>query len=854
MTFSTIKPEKRNSDPLEVSTKGRLRPSWRSLLVTAALVGGLGLTTGCGGDDEPIEINANQQQNQDNDSANDENDADPIDPAHCPETSTVEASEPTVEPIDEWLVGAPSSLTGGDPVRDDLRDGEFELPPAGTEEYGTRWMPAEPDEDGDIDGGPSGDIIYAATTVTVDEPTVAFARADGIFHVFANGREQPGDVYAAGDKRVPVPLEAGENQIVLRYTARRGASFEFFMSDDDLYFNRADSTDPHLRVGTDRTEHVGIPVVNLAGLSLTEVEARVVENDYFEESVVEYPAIGADSVTQIGWQLEPKSEWSQADQQIPVTLQLASCQSGDTYEIDIELETVAADATFNRTFKSPVDHSIQYYGVVPPSNFDETKDYGLAVSMHGASVEASSQARNYSQRDSMYVIAPTNRRPFGFDWEEWGRLNSLASLDHAEDTFNIDETRVWATGHSMGGHGTWHLGVMHPGRFAALAPSAGWSTFYSYSGSSRPGDLFEPARAHSDTYAYMSNLKRRGAYLLHGDEDIEVPLSESQDLYDALTEYTDDVEFHIEPGKDHWWGFDQDQVDARGWDYDTDTRQECLDWKPMFDFLEDRTLDVYELDFEFDTPGQWIGARHSYVALESTHTPYDDAEFVSEHTDDDVVELSTENVRAMDIDAGALADRGIDELIIDGNAHDVSGGGVIEIGPRDGKNTDAPGLLNTTFQRPFCFVYPDDQAEVYRAYTAFLLSNWSLVGNGHGCAMPLELLTDDIVEERNIIYVGVDLEEIPDYEERPFEWDDESFSVGGQYGSDSGAGFVTFPHGDHQSAAFIATEDARQYLFNHQPFSSRAGMPDYYFWGSGGGIAGGYFDADWEFDADLGGG
>jgi S-formylglutathione hydrolase FrmB len=29
------------------------------------------------------------------------------------------------------------------------------------------------------------------------------------------------------------------------------------------------------------------------------------------------------------------------------------------------------------------------------------------------------------------------------------------------------------TGHSMGGHGTWHLGVHDAGRFAVIGPSAG---------------------------------------------------------------------------------------------------------------------------------------------------------------------------------------------------------------------------------------------------------------------------------------------------------------------------------------------------------------------------------------------
>ena len=438
----------------------------------------------------------------------------------------------------------------------------------------------------------------------------------------------------------------------------------------------------------------------------------------------------------------------------------------------------------------------------------------------------------------MYVVAPTNRRPFGFDWEEWGRLNALATLDHAKETFRIDPSRVYATGHSMGGHGTWHLSVMHPGLFAALGPSAGWASFYTYGDSPEPPDWLEPARAHSDTYAYMSNLERRGAYILHGDADTNVPLSEGQALYDAITQYTEDVEFHIEPGADHWW------------DGDASEGQDCVDWPPMYEFFKERELDVTELDFEFRTPGQWIGAFHSYITLQSTVTPFEDGQFISEEPEEGVVELSTDNVRAFDVDADALLDRGVTELIVDGDSLDISGGGTVVVGPGDGKNKDAPGMLNPTFHRPFCLVYPDDEARVFRAFTAHLLSTWSLVGNGHGCALPYELLSDEIAEERNLIYVGFAADDIVEHEISELHWDEQNFEIADNT-FDEVAGFTTFADGDHQGAAFFATEGAERLIFGHQPFSSRAGMGDLFVWTFDGGITGGFYDTSWEFDPAL---
>ena len=83
-----------------------------------------------------------------------------------------------------------------------------------------------------------------------------------------------------------------------------------------------------------------------------------------------------------------------------------------------------------------------------------------------------------------------------------GRLDALESLADAKLRYGIDPTRVYLTGHSMGGHGTWHLGVHHPGLFAVLGPSAGWSSFMSYGGLQESSGAWGRASAHHDTMDY----------------------------------------------------------------------------------------------------------------------------------------------------------------------------------------------------------------------------------------------------------------------------------------------------------------------------------------------------------------
>ena len=82
-----------------------------------------------------------------------------------------------------------------------------------------------------------------------------------------------------------------------------------------------------------------------------------------------------------------------------------------------------------RTFVSDIDASVQRYAVQPAANADAK---ALELSTHGAGVDALDQARAYGQKAWAHVACPTNRRPFGFDWEGWGRIDALEALADAK--------------------------------------------------------------------------------------------------------------------------------------------------------------------------------------------------------------------------------------------------------------------------------------------------------------------------------------------------------------------------------------------------------------------------------------
>ncbi|MBL8990835.1 MAG: prolyl oligopeptidase family serine peptidase, partial [Phycisphaerae bacterium] len=246
-----------------------------------------------------------------------------------------------------------------------------------------------------------------------------------------------------------------------------------------------------------------------------------------------------------------------------------------------------------RTFVSGIDGSVQYYAVRPGprrpvSRSERQPSLPLIVSLHGASVEAIGQAEAYGPSDFADIVCPTNRRPFGFDWEDWGRLDAYEVIrDFERNGYAPPQPeRVYLTGHSMGGHGTWQLGVLDPGRWAGIGPSAGWASFSTYTGAGQTdpmgetwGPIFRRAGASSDTLALISNLAEVPVYILHGQKDDNVPLSEARRMAEALKGFHRDWQIFEQPDAGHWW--DQGP-------FGPEPGAACVDWPPMMDLFRRR--------------------------------------------------------------------------------------------------------------------------------------------------------------------------------------------------------------------------------------------------------------------------
>ena len=142
----------------------------------------------------------------------------------------------------------------------------------------------------------------------------------------------------------------------------------------------------------------------------------------------------------------------------------------------------------------------------------------LLVYLHGASergnpekikLHGPSKLLEIGWADSWPFITLSPNCPAG---TTWSTSQLLTLFDEVADWLPVDKNRVYLTGCSMGGHGTWNLLLAAPDRFAAGAPVCGWS---------------DPSRAAA--------LVDVPIWIRHGAADTGVSPQRSRDMYNAIT-------------------------------------------------------------------------------------------------------------------------------------------------------------------------------------------------------------------------------------------------------------------------------------------------------------------------------
>jgi len=175
-----------------------------------------------------------------------------------------------------------------------------------------------------------------------------------------------------------------------------------------------------------------------------------------------------------------------------------------------------------------------YYLHLPASyDKDPQKKWPLILFLHGSGergydikmVKNNGLPKNLdAQPEFPFIVIGPQCSP----GEWWSPLELDALLDLVEQKYRVDLDRVYLTGLSMGGYGSWALAAESPERFAAVVPICGGGD---------PDDV--------------SRIKDLPIWVFHGGKDPTVPIQRSQEMVDALKKAGSSVKFTIFPEARH---------------------------------------------------------------------------------------------------------------------------------------------------------------------------------------------------------------------------------------------------------------------------------------------------------------
>jgi poly(3-hydroxybutyrate) depolymerase len=226
-----------------------------------------------------------------------------------------------------------------------------------------------------------------------------------------------------------------------------------------------------------------------------------------------------------------------------------------------------------KAYRADWDQSLQPYALYVPRDYDPKRQWPLVVALHGAGSNHRHMLRRVFGLDNLpgesdeeasrnevtfpdvpaFVVAPYGRgEVMGYDG--LGEQDVLRVLADVRRAYKIDPARVALTGLSMGGGGTWTIGLRHPELFSALAPVCGVTDVRKWILPAEAGDFDDKALDAMSPLAFAENAAGLRVYIFHGDADPVVPVADSRRMverYKALGWFGKSVWYTEYPGVDH---------------------------------------------------------------------------------------------------------------------------------------------------------------------------------------------------------------------------------------------------------------------------------------------------------------
>jgi predicted peptidase len=207
----------------------------------------------------------------------------------------------------------------------------------------------------------------------------------------------------------------------------------------------------------------------------------------------------------------------------------------------------------NRVHKD-ADGKEAKYVLFVPHDYTDDKPYPVILFLHGAGERTGGKKQPVEvgigpaikKREKDFpalVIIPQARAGGNWQANSPDAKRALDILVEVEKEYKIDDKRVYLTGLSLGGMGTWGLAIAHPDKWAAIVPVCG----------------------RGDT-SNAEKIKDLPCWCFHGDKDSAVNVKHSREMIEALKKAGGDPKYTEYPGVGH-----------NSWDkaYGTD---ELYDW------------------------------------------------------------------------------------------------------------------------------------------------------------------------------------------------------------------------------------------------------------------------------------
>jgi len=694
--------------------------------------------------------------------------------------------------------------------------------------------------------------------------------ANGHSEVLVNEAPRGGDIYGYGWVQHPVKIKKGKNKLIFR-VGRGKLQAKLVKPVSPVFLTKRDLLMPDL-INNDSQGRLGaVRVINATSgiIKGYKIKASV---GGFKETILDIPTVPPFSSRKVPFEVKWTNELGHDSERIILTLIDKKKKLVFSLEnLDLKIQIKDLVAKHKETFISQIDGSVQYYSVVPPVN-GYKDSLALFYSLHGASVEAVNQANAYQSKEWGTLVAPTNRRPYGFDWEDWGRLDAEEVLKLSIERYQPDPYRMYLTGHSMGGHGAWQVGVTFPGYWAAIGPSAGWYSFWSYAGKSKSNgadeisDLINRSALPSNTLGLSRNYLQYGVYVLHGDQDDNVPVEQARFMREYLGKFHTDFSYYERPGAGHWWG------------------NECVDWKPMFDFFKSHrqlpAKEVEHLEFVTYSPGVSSSSRMLNILQQFSQLKLSSSRYKHDIKQKEI-QIDLDNTTRFMLDLSGFEKNQVFDLRLDSTNIKIVPGNETkkyfrlknntwiqgDLPPFDEKGPHRNGLFKYAFRNRMVFVYGTNGNKQENEW-AFNKARYDAEtfwyrGNGAVDVIPDKDYTREKYNNRNVILFG--------HEEMNLAWslvlDDcpihikrEQISIGNQVikGVDLAAYFIYPLKGSEVGSVGVIAGTGMPGLkaaSQNRYFVSGSGFPDFLIFkttmlrkGAGGVIGSGFFDNNWKLD------